>query len=131
MVHLGLEAEPGNAAPTADAGADRSVGPGARVTLDGSGSTDPEGAIQAYRWEQTAGTSVTLAAAASARTAFTAPTVATGSQMLTFRLTVTDQGQLQDTDTCSIEVTSQTDGVTTPSESSGGGGCFLKTTGFF
>ena len=40
-----------NTAPTADAGADRSVAEGAAVTLDGSGSSDAETGIS-YQWVQ-------------------------------------------------------------------------------
>ncbi|MCB9763489.1 MAG: hypothetical protein H6739_27225 [Alphaproteobacteria bacterium] len=39
-----------NAAPTADAGADQTVGVGETATLDGSGSSDPDGDALSYRW---------------------------------------------------------------------------------
>jgi len=40
----------GNAMPTADAGPDQKVAVGTIVTLDGSGSHDPEGAALTYQW---------------------------------------------------------------------------------
>ena len=56
---------PENASPIADAGSDQTVNEGDTVTLNGSNSSDPDGAIAAYSWIQTAGTSVTLSGPAS------------------------------------------------------------------
>ena len=39
-----------NLKPVASAGQDRIVRPGAAVTLDGTGSHDPDGAIASYAW---------------------------------------------------------------------------------
>ena len=44
--------------PIARAGADQSVAANSVVTLDGSTSSDPEGAALTYSWVQTAGTAV-------------------------------------------------------------------------
>ncbi len=93
-------AQPVNRAPTADAGADQTVHPGDTVTLDGSGSTDPDGDALVYRWTQTGGAAVTFTPNLSVTT-FTAPTQ-TGA--LTFTLTVTDTGGLSHADSVVITV---------------------------
>jgi len=96
-----------NLPPTADAGVDQTVNQGATVSLDGSGSTDPEAVMAAYLWSQTAGPAVTLSDPSAARPTFTAPDVGPGGGSLTFKLTVTDSGGLQASDTCNVNVTWQ------------------------
>jgi len=96
-----------NLPPTADAGADQTVNQGVTVALDGSGSTDPEGSVAAYLWTQTAGSAVTLSDPSAARPTFTAPGVGPGGGSLTFKLTVTDSGGLQASDTINVNVTWQ------------------------
>ncbi|MBH5321836.1 PKD domain-containing protein [Aurantiacibacter sediminis] len=79
-----------NSAPTADAGAD--IGPidsGQTVTLDGTGSTDPDGDTLTYSWTQTSGAPVTLSDATAAAPTFTAPLV-NGTQSFEFQLSVSD-----------------------------------------
>ncbi len=78
-----------NLPPIANAGSAQSVNENIAVTLDGSGSKDSDGTITAYAWKQTAGSSVTLSGATTAKPTFTAPTV-TADTPLTFELTVTD-----------------------------------------
>jgi len=94
----------GNKSPVADAGIDQTVDEGSAVTLDGSNSSDPDGVIVAFQWTQAAGTPVVLSDATAARPTFTAPDVGPGSAALTFNLTITDDGGLQSSDTCIVNV---------------------------
>ena len=91
---------PPNTAPTADAGPDQEVNAGGTVTLDGTGSTDPEDDELTYSWVQTAGPAVTLTGATTPSSTFSAPT---GPATLTFELTV-DDGAFTDTDTITITI---------------------------
>jgi hypothetical protein len=96
-------AEP-NIPPIADAGGDQSIIEGARVFLDGSGSSDPDDGISGYRWQQTEGPEVILSSPTVATPFFTAPQIQSGQQALVFQLTVTDTDGATDTDTVSIFV---------------------------
>ena len=76
-----------NQPPVTVAGPDQTVRPLALVTLDGSGSIDPDGALPlTYLWAQTGGPAVTFTPHLSVTT-FTAPG---DPAVLTFTLTVTD-----------------------------------------
>jgi uncharacterized repeat protein (TIGR01451 family) len=76
-----------SALPLANAGPDRTAYVDELVTLDGTGSYDPDGDLPlAYGWTQTSGASVTLSDA-TAQPTFTAPGTPT---VLTFALVVTD-----------------------------------------
>ena len=103
-----------NQLPTADAGDDQSVAKGASVTLDGSGSSDPEGGALTYAWRQTGGTTVTLSSATAASPTFTAPSV---DGTLTFSLTVTDPQGLTGTDTATVTVENQAPIAVVPDQS--------------
>ncbi len=85
---LNLHVRNVNSPPTVDAGPDKNVHSGDRVTLSGS-ATDPDGTIISYAWTQTAGPSVSLYGAASPTLEFTAPNV-TKNTVLQFRFTATD-----------------------------------------
>jgi hypothetical protein len=77
-----------NQAPIADAGSDQGVDTDAIVSLDGSGSSDPDGDLPLiYGWTQTGGPAVTLSDPAVVSPTFTAPS---DPAVLTFTLTVTD-----------------------------------------
>jgi len=97
-----------NQKPIAEAGSDQSVTEGKAVTLNGGSSSDPDGSIVAYLWEQTAGTPVTLSNADASKARFVAPYVGQSGERLTFRITVTDNGGLTDSDTCLVEVARET-----------------------
>jgi uncharacterized membrane protein len=83
-----------NAAPVADAGPDQLVDAGVEVSLDGSGSSDPDGNLPlSYGWAQVGGTPVSLQDGGTVAPRFTAPDV---SDTLTFTLAVTDSLGLAD-----------------------------------
>jgi len=95
-----------NRPPVADAGSDQSVTAGDEVTLDGSGSTDPDQDPITYLWKQTAGAPVVLSDTGAVKPVFTAPALSGSAETLEFLLTIGDQGGLQSTDTCTIRVQS-------------------------
>lgn len=91
-----------NVPPTADAGAAFATSIGAAgVTLDGTGSSDPNGDTLTYAWNQTGGPAVTLASAGTATPSFTAPST-TGT--LTFTVVVDDGRGGTDDDTVEVTV---------------------------
>jgi MYXO-CTERM domain-containing protein len=103
-----------NHPPVASAGLDQAVGAGALVTLDASGSTDPDaGSALSYTWTQTAGPAVTLTGTSLVKPSFIAPDV---TATFTFLVTVSD-GVAQSTDTVDVVTTA------TPPKSSSGCGC--------
>lgn len=97
------EDEDDNEAPTANAGVDQIVAANILVSLDGSASSDSDGTITSYAWEQTSGTSVSLLNAITEQPTFTSPVV---DDILVFQLTVTDDDGSVDVDNVSITVES-------------------------
>lgn len=93
-----------NTAPTADAGADQTVQPWATVTLDGSGSTDPDNGIASYSWGQLRGDPVVLSDPRTVTPTFAAPDTGTPGTELVFEITVTDNGGLRSQDSCRVSV---------------------------
>ena len=97
---------PANNRPMADAGPDQTgVREGALVTLDGSGSSDPDDDPLKYRWNQDRGERVALSSRDVVNPTFTAPRELTADVVLSFRLLVTDPGGRFDTDTVEVTVT--------------------------
>ena len=93
-----------NQIPVANAGLDQTVNESTQVTLNGTGSTDPDLDALSYSWTQIAGPSVALTGGTTANPTFTAPSVGAGGTTLTFRLVVSD-GQVNSVvDTVNIHV---------------------------
>ncbi|MDM8526399.1 hypothetical protein QUF80_23730 [Desulfococcaceae bacterium HSG8] len=95
--------------PLADAGPDQPADPEQPiygddvVTLDGSGSHDPD-EIMSYRWTQTEGPSVTLSDSTAVTTTFIAPSTEGEDVIFKFHLTVKDPGGFYNSDEVSIAV---------------------------
>lgn len=94
-----------NRSPVANAGPDQRVDEGAFVTLDGSQSSDPDGVVQSFRWQQRSGPPVTLSNTTVARPTFLAPAVDATGATLAFDLQVTDDQGLTNTDQTMVQVT--------------------------
>ncbi|MBS9877929.1 M6 family metalloprotease domain-containing protein [Vibrio sp. 665] len=91
IVNVQVEVLGSNEAPVAVIDVDnKDMTVGQRVTLSALNSTDADGDVLSYKWEQLAGTSVSLGNATSVSTSFTVPQGAKAGEVLTFRLTVTD-----------------------------------------
>jgi hypothetical protein len=95
--------------PVASAGAAQSVASAAKVTLNGSGSSDPDNKTLTYAWTQTAGSTVTLSSASAEQPTFTAPT---GPATLTFSLTVSNGTTTSAPSTVTITVAAPSGTVT-------------------
>ncbi|WNG57247.1 histidine kinase [Archangium gephyra] len=85
---------------------------GDTITLDATGSTDPDGNTLTYQWTQVSGPSVTLSSADGAVTSFVSPKSKDGATLV-FELTVSD-GKASATNQVTVDV---------PKEQSGGMGC--------
>jgi PKD repeat protein len=94
----------GNQPPIANAGLNQIVNEKDLVTLDGLGSSDPDGPIISRRWRQLSGTPVRLNSPQISRPAFYAPPIRRVTETLTFELSVTDDKGLQSARTCDVKV---------------------------
>jgi Tol biopolymer transport system component len=94
--------------PIAIAGPDQTVEPGVLVTLDGSGSYDPDEDLPIkYNWTQVSGTSIVLTGANTANPTFLAPD---NPDVLVFLLFIEDSlGLVSDPDRVVISVTGSYD----------------------
>jgi lysophospholipase L1-like esterase len=101
----GGDGDTSNTPPVARAGQDRVASALSSVVLDGSSSSDADGQIVSYSWEQTpnGATPVTLSGAQSPIATFTAPDPDT-REALVFRLTVTDDDGATSSDEVTITV---------------------------
>ena len=89
-------------APRANAGDDRDVNENIPVSLNGGGSSDPNGDALTYSWSQTSGPDVTLSNGTDVTASFESPAVKAPTP-LTFELTV-DDGNEQDSNSVTITV---------------------------
>ena len=84
------ELQPPADLPVANAGADQTVRALSKVTLDGAGSSDPQGDPLSFLWTQTEGPTVKLSDPTSPTPSFRAPFELSGSVVLSFELVVND-----------------------------------------
>ncbi|MEW8525964.1 MAG: Ig-like domain-containing protein, partial [Candidatus Thiodiazotropha endolucinida] len=96
-----------NQRPTARVTASQQVTSGETVTLDGSGSSDPDGDTLNFIWSQTQGSSIGLVNVANPTLSFIAPSVEQATSY-SFQLQVSD-GELSDSAAISITVTPMVD----------------------
>jgi len=108
-----------NRLPTVNVGDAIDVKGGASVSFTAD-AVDANGDALTYSWVQTAGTSATLTGADTATLAFTAPTANSGSETLTFELTVND-GTGSVVKSKSVNVTNAPVIKTVPKSSNSGG----------
>lgn len=99
-----------NSAPVTNPGPARRVLPSAAVSLDGSGSSDPDGETLTYAWRQTGGPTTALTGVNTPQLSFTAPS--TRGAVMTFELATTDGVQ---TTTGNVSVTVNRPPVPAPS----------------
>ena len=111
-----------NVAPAALAGEGQIVDTGDLVLLDGSDSTDIDGALT-YRWRQLFGTPVQLTNPTSSMASFIAPSYEALNTPLVFSLIVKDDGGLLQTDEVAIDLVPSV--PTSSGGWGGGGGCSL------
>lgn len=92
-----------NVSPNADAGGNKSGFINESIQLDGSNSSDADGNIVSYLWEQTAGNTVAITNSDQGIASFISNEVG----IYKFRLTITDNGGLIDSDEVDISITEE------------------------
>ena len=122
----GVEPQPPKA-PVADAGPDQSVVEGSVVTLDGTGSTDPDSQNLTYLWAPVgqSGPPIALSSATSATPTFQT----TDDGTYRFSLTVSD-GTESDTDEVVVDVTNAAPVLSAEADPAYAGGVALVTASF-
>src|SRR6188508_75969 len=98
-----IPAEQPNMVPKADAGIDQKVEVNTEVKLDGGKSSDEDGKIVTYKWEQTDGPEVDIKQADKQTATFDVPESAADSKLV-FKLTVVDDKGDSASDDVSAEV---------------------------
>lgn len=93
-----------NQPPEAHADDRVSIRAGSVMTLNGSGSFDPDGDPLSFAWRQIGGQTVVLSSTTAPKPTFTAPLTAAG-QTLGFALKVSDDKSASTTTTVSVQVT--------------------------
>ncbi len=96
-----------NIPPVAQASAEARAYEGSSVQLDASASSDADGIIVYYFWQQTVGPKADIANPEAETTSFLAPAV-DDSTTLAFQLTVADVGQASDTASVAITILDNT-----------------------
>jgi PKD domain len=89
-IFLTKQVNPPSITPVASPGSDQVVNAGDTVTLDGSGSTDPQQLPLTFTWSQIAGPVVTLNLSDPVHPTFVAPSVPPAGSTLSFQLIVSD-----------------------------------------
>jgi hypothetical protein len=95
--------ESSNSAPTASAGTDQAVDELTNVSLSAAGSQDPDGTITGYLWSQLSGTTVAIQNSGAETASFIAPAISV-TEILSFQVRVTDNGNVSAVDTVQVTV---------------------------
>jgi hypothetical protein len=94
-----------NVSPKADAGDNKEAEVNTEVKLDGSKSSDEDGEIVSYKWDQTDGPKIDLKNSDEKTASFDVPESAADST-LKFKLTVVDDKDASDSDNTSVQIQS-------------------------
>jgi predicted phosphodiesterase len=97
-----------NIPPKAEAGRNQKASANTEVTLDGSKSSDEDGKLVSYKWEQTDGPKVDIMNSDEAKASFNAPSLSEDSKLV-FKLTVIDDQDASNSDDVSINVKGNTE----------------------